>query len=335
MNHPSDDPQPTDTVPITGLGELIGALPILLGFPPVDSLIIITHTNGEPHLVATTIRADLPDPEDTPSLLVQLRDVLVVADVAAVTVAVITDEHTEAEPLPHRSFVDAINRGLHAAGVSVQASVWAPAVDPGAPWRCYEECRCSGVVHDMRHSPLAAAQAVKGGVTFDSREQFAATLAAGPADDLDRRAAMLDACRHSTPPLEPDHAYRLVQDVIEAATRHPGLPTLTDTQTVDLARALSHRPVLDRFLMATPSRNTAAERVWTALTRATPPPARALPALLLGTHAYFRGDGVLAGLAFEHAENADPDLELAVLMREALLRGIPPAIIRRFLDEAK
>jgi hypothetical protein len=61
-----------------------------------------------------------------------------------------------------------------------------------------------------------------------------------------------------------------------------------------------------------------------ALVRATPSPERAEPASLLAFCTYLRGDGVLAGIALEQAEQADPGHRLAELLRESLQSGLPP-----------
>lgn len=151
-----------------------------------------------------------------------------------------------------------------------------------------------------------------GATVADSREQLAATLAADPDDQLERRAAMLDALMHSTaaPASRPTAqvGYRMVRDAIVAAADHRSLPDLSDEQIVNLVEALSDPEVRDQCLMAADSDHAdAAERLWTMLTRATPAPERAQPAVLLAVHAYLRGDGVLAAIALGIARDADPE----------------------------
>ncbi len=149
---------------------------------------------------------------------------------------------------------------------------------------------------------------------------------------------------------DPDRGYRLVQDAITAAATHRDLPSLSDEQIVDLAQALSDPHVRDRCLAAAlptpPDTGTetgseagardadAAERLWTMLTRAVPPPARAEPAVLLAVHTHLRGRSVLASIALEIAQQADPDHPLARPLYLAIQRGMPPARLHQFLHSA-
>jgi hypothetical protein len=68
----------------------------------------------------------------------------------------------------------------------------------------------------------------------------------------------------------------------------------------------------------------AAKRLWLALVRALPAPERPEPAGLLGYARYTRGEGALAGIAFENALAAHPGHVLASLLITALRHVVAP-----------
>jgi hypothetical protein len=132
-----------------------------------------------------------------------------------------------------------------------------------------------------------------------------------PSTDSDPTRAKLDAVRAA----------------IAAAVATP--PTLSDEEVIRLARALSDHRIRDTCLDFDELPDVAAaERLWTALAKATPAPEGAEPACLLAFSAYARGDGVLAGIALTRAETADPGHRLSSLLRSALTLGLAPGKIR-------
>ena len=75
-----------------------------------------------------------------------------------------------------------------------------------------------------------------------------------------------------------------------------------------------------------------AEHLWAALTRETPDPEAAEPAVLLAACALLRGDGALAGIALDRAEQAWPGHRLTRLLRAVWAAGIPPERVRECLS---
>ena len=68
-----------------------------------------------------------------------------------------------------------------------------------------------------------------------------------------------------------------------------------------------------------------------ALVRETPDPEAAEPAVLLAACALLRGDGALAGIALDRAEQAWPGHRLTRLLRAVWAAGIPPERVRECL----
>ncbi|MFC4859259.1 DUF4192 domain-containing protein [Actinophytocola glycyrrhizae] len=332
---------------ITSTGELIGLVPLMLGFRPVNSLVLVAHSGVT---VSGLIRTDLPGSDGVHEFVAQLRDALVTGGARSVTVLMVRGDTTAQQArhnsVPARALIDALNAVLPSAEITIRHCVSAPTTETGAPWHCHDLCQCHGTVPALDSSPVAASLIASGATASGSREQLAATLAADPDEHLQRRIAMLNcaqspAARMST--ASPERGYRTVREAVAAAATHPALPTFTDEQIVDLALALSHPGVRDRCLTASlptsdagaeAERADAAQRLWTVLTRAVPGPARAEPATLLAAHAYLRGDGVLASIALEIAQDANPAHALAHLLNLAIQKGIPPTQLRRLLVSA-
>jgi hypothetical protein len=70
------------------------------------------------------------------------------------------------------------------------------------------------------------------------------------------------------------------------------------------------------------------QRLWTDLTRLARPGYVAAPASLLAFVAWQAGDGALANVALDRALADNPHYSMALLLREALDAGAPPAMAR-------
>ena len=106
-------------------------------------------------------------------------------------------------------------------------------------------------------------------------------------------------------------------------------------RVVALALALADPLVRDAALVrcAAPGAESA-EQLWAALTRETPDPEAAEPAALLAACALLRGDGALAGIALDRAEQAWPGHRLTGLLRAAWQAGMAPDQVRECLRSA-
>ncbi|OLR95216.1 DUF4192 domain-containing protein [Actinokineospora bangkokensis] len=313
-------------------GDLVAAIPNLLGFHPVDSVVLITVDQGEDEAsVGSVVRANLPGPPHERDLADHLVDIAVESGATAALVVLLHPEE-----LSHAGFVRTLADGLHAAGVTVPHVLWSTATAAGAPWRCYSDCGCSGAVRDPCSSPLAAAMAVSGAVTYPDRQSMVDTLAPDPEDVLSRRARMVVAVGALAPP---DAAVldATLARFAEAATADPPgpEPELGDRLLATIAHALTDPDIRGHCLgLALGDGARVAERLWTRLTRALPAPHRAAPASFLAVHAYLRGDGALARMALDRARAADPGQQLPEILLACLDRALPPDKLRELLAKA-
>jgi len=326
--------------------ELVSALPYLVGFYPRDSMVVVCLQGPSPR-IGLAVRADLPPAGHEEELAQSLiGPVLARHPVGVLLVVVGGGQPHPVLGLPGAAAVAAVSRVFELHGVLTMQALWAESLDENAPWACFERC-CGGRLPDPAAGEVAAAVTAAGLVTFTDRGELERLVA--PDDDqvLARRGALLDAAvgeldRELSE--DPDGVTRrhltLVLDAVDAAGR--GELPVTDDQIVRLAMALADRPVRDWCLRLcrdesgadTGCRAVAAERLWLALTRATPAPELAGPATLAAFTAYLRGNGALAGMALERALRAWPGYDLAALLAVALETGMPPSTLTQIADDA-
>jgi hypothetical protein len=303
-------------------GELIAAVPHLIGFNPAESVVLIGHRPPDGRQVGLVIRGDIPAPHLRVAQAESLVTSLASSGAVGATVVVVGGGSWSAQA----ELVRTVCELLAETGISPLHAMWVPAISSGARWECYLDEECGGVLPATDSTVAAAAMASEGAVTFASREGMLALLEPASEQVIARRAAAL------AEPSDMDlrRAHRVVQRGIEEMGR-PG-PALTDKQIVELARALTHVRVRDACLLTAvpPGTGTArqAEDLWLTLVRELPAPERAAAATLLGYAAYVRGAGAFAGMALDNALEADPKYVLARLLLAALNGGIEPGRLR-------
>ncbi|MFE9745766.1 DUF4192 domain-containing protein [Saccharothrix saharensis] len=316
-------------------GDLIAAVPHLLGFHPSDSVVLLVVHD---HDVAMTLRIDLPPPGVRHRLAAQLVEPLAGSrGDDAVVVVVGGGSGDPPEHLPHDALVDELDEALRVAGVPLLLAVWTRATAKGERWFDYHDIGTRGTVPDPSSTAFAAASAADGYVTYPSREALGDLLTPDPPEALSRRAALLNRLATTHPLADddtvPQRDLDLVRaEVLRAETRKR---PLTDEEVADLAHALSNPLTRDAGLVHCVGEHArSAEALWLELTRACPSPERAEPATLLAFSAYIRGNGALTYMALDRAEESHPGHRLAGLLRTALTTGLSPTQIRHLAEQA-
>lgn len=330
----------SDVVRLGDPGELVSAVPHLLSFHPVQSLVVIALERLEGSArarVGVSLRVDLPAREFESAMCEAVVAALGRAGATAVTVVVVGGERDpdDDQDLPPRAqLVGEFDLQCVGAGIEMVHAVWAARTAGGSPWECYADRDCRGETPDPGSSVLGAATAVTGAVTYGSREELAELLQPQPQalSGLLRRRQMLTA--QPAPGSGRPELYATVVAALEAAERSQ-LPT-TDEEIVELARALTDTAVRDAALTAMlDERGQAAERLWLELVRQIPGvPHRAAPATMVAVGAYLRGDGAMARVALDVATRAYPSYALAELVAVMLDNACPPQMVRDALTEA-
>jgi hypothetical protein len=317
-------------------GELISAVPLVLGIHPVDSLVVVGLDDKDGITFSLTLRADLPPRAEHGALADRLVIPLLMNDSAGAILIVVRGTGTDpAQAMPHRDLVSECSARFTSRGVPVLHKLWTASMTAGADWRCYDDPESTGTVPDTHDSPISDACAAAGLVVYDRREDLAAILAPVPDDLLARRADLLSAAYlpGGHPSISGRAGLELVETWVDRAMSR-NLP-LSDEDIVRVTVALSDHAVRDACLeLGSPAREAAGEHLWTTLVRNTPAPERAEAASLLAFAAYRRGDGVFAAIAIECALDADPSHRLSGLVDAALSVGLPPGNMRHAATRA-
>ncbi|MGH3520542.1 MAG: DUF4192 domain-containing protein [Haloechinothrix sp.] len=322
--------------------DVLAAIPHMLGFRPVNSVVLLADTGQSRKEIGRRLRLNLPPADLVEPVARQLTESITQDQPSSVIIVIVGgggDDLGARRPLPHAGLVSALRRELDARGVDQPSAMWVPEISAGARWRCYDHTRCGGVLPDPSSTVVAAETVGLGLVTYDSREDVQLLFKPDHDQLLRERARLIDAKFR-------DLEFGAARDwkdergvaAIRAGLRcaHSGLLVLSDDQIAELAVALANPRLRDACLAtALPADSEAARsaaRLWQALARGLPAPERAEPACLAGFAAYLAGNGAFAGIALEVALAADPLHVLAGLLIRALHSGVHPERLHRLAE---
>ncbi|MBW9211540.1 DUF4192 domain-containing protein [Mumia sp. zg.B53] len=336
----------TDVMRARTLSDLIGVVPVLLGFHPRDSLVAVC-LDGPAGRAGFRLRVDLPPPEAAELAADQLVGYLLRQDPDAVALIAYADTDLDEGA---RALTDAMTRLLRADGVHVTDAVRYDGTRYYS-YSCQDPTCCprEGVPCDVSSSPLLAEAVFRGHEVLSDR------------DDLVRRFAPV-----SGRALE--EAQRATEREVQGLGRvgaHGAAQRDAETVRRGLARVL---PVVDAALGAGPGGpatggggsgsghrlvpdDVAALSVWTSLvvvrdvlwSRITPAnalasltmwrevavsavaPFQAAPLTLAAFAAWLAGDGAQAQCALDRVAEVAPRYSMAALVQQALTECLDPA----------
>jgi hypothetical protein len=317
-------PPSSPAVAVDAVEDLAGALPHLLGFPPVESLVVVA-LEGPRSELTFTLRLDLPGPGDVAAV----ADICAARMHAAAADAVIAFVVTQApDPaagqLPGTELVEALQRAvpmpLRDAFLLRGGRVWSfLCPDP----RC---CPAEGrpvAESSPVASTLAAAAVVAGRPLFRDRDEV---VKAAQAAGGDSAAAVVAAVDRLEDRLVPQRYRQQLPGLLARAAE--GEPALTDDEAALVGWAWHDVTLRDEMLGSVADEAPGAGTLVRAVARLVPAPYDAPAAAMLGWVAYSEGTGVLAAAALERALATDPGYSLAKLLDDALQRQVPPSALR-------
>ena len=316
---------------VADVAELVATVPVLLGFRPSESLVLISTGGPSGRRLGLTLRIDLPPPEHVPGLAEQVATSLLAGDPAGAVLVVYAAGGGPAR----RDVVVAVGAALGARGVPVHTAVWAHRAESGASWACFDGC-CSGALPDPGATAAAAEAVAAGHVVRADRTALERLVAPTDRAALLRREEWLVAVT-ATRPDDAGAGLAAVHRALEETAA--GGFRVTDDAVVALATALTHPRVRDRVLLRCaeagaeggPGATAAAEGLFALLCRELPDPEAAEAGALLAACALLRGDGALANVALARAERSWPGHRLTGLLREAAERAVHPRELRASL----
>ncbi|MFI6998316.1 DUF4192 domain-containing protein [Nocardia sp. NPDC050175] len=337
-------------------GDLVAAVPAMLGFVPERSLLMVVLTDSacEPQvgaaLVSAVLRFDLElPPEFTGDLAEIIADAVIricSSSDSTEVLAVIVDDRVTAPPSPwfkavrqaNDALIAALVQHLADAGIGLEGAWATAAIESEQLWWSVLGPPNRGSIPDPAISAVTVALKAADKPVYASRAELAALVEPDQeqAEQVGRSLPSARATvrrRYAAKLLDGDPdggtrwALKRALKVI-AALDSGCLPTIY--RTAELAAILADRRVRDG-LFATALSNYArpAEALWSHLTRTLPSPQRAEAATLLAYSAYVRGEGPLAGIALQTALDTAPYHHFALLLEASLEIGMDPLTMRR------
>ncbi len=288
--------------------DLVALAPLVLGFQPEESLVMLTFGDHAFHA-----RIDLPASRaDDHEVVGALLGPVLAHDLRRVVLLVFSARR------PRTAMVRALLDAFASHDVEVVEMLQAD----GRRWfPLRADGRGAGTRYDVAGHPLAAQSVLQGQVVWSSRRALAASLDADP----DRVARIADLLRPDTPlraaqrPAEESWLRELL------AGSGLGSRRLHDRDHARLLRLARDRVLWEAALLEQ-RRETAADQaaLWTQAVRAAPPGWVAGPASQLGFAAWLGGQGALAWCAVDRCLAEQPDDERAHALADLLLNAVPP-----------
>lgn len=309
----------TRTLRIKNPVDLVASVPLLLGFHPEESVVLVTVGGATEPFFA---RVDLPSgPADVEAVVQELCDVAGRNGLRTVALVLFTGDGAGAR-LVHEAFVD----GLATRAVDVALAIRAD----GTRWFPLSGLRGDpdeGEEYDLATHPFTLQAMVEGRVVHESRTALGDSLLPTDPDAVERVADALgrggDRLRGAGRRdlvAEGRWVQQRVRRLLDEGT------ALGDEEAGRLLAGLISTEVRD-VAWAEMTRDNARRHVevWRDLVRRTPLEALAAPATLLAFAAWLAGDGALAWCALDRAKAADPDYSMASLVERALTCAVPPS----------
>ncbi|TYB36818.1 DUF4192 domain-containing protein [Micromonospora sp. AP08] len=300
--------------------DLVAAVPYLLGFHPADSVVVVAVRGRR---VVFAARGDLPEPGADPRPAARhLAEVVARQGTDAATVI----GYGPAARVT--AAVDAVGEALDRAGLLVLDAL---RVTDGRWWSylCAEPACCppEGTPYDPAASEVSAAAVFAGQVALPDRAALAAQVSplGGPVRVAMRRATARAHRRLAGLAGEASSVRSAgVAAVRSAFRRHRRNERLGDDEVAWLTVLLTHLAVRDHAWSRTDGRD-ADISLWTDVLRRAEPELIAAPGCLLTFAAWRAGHGAVAAVALERVLAAHPGYSLAVLLDDALRRGLSPS----------
>ncbi|TVZ04444.1 DUF4192 domain-containing protein [Trebonia kvetii] len=319
--------------------SVLAVIPGLLGFDPRHSFVVIGAELARRE-VRVTLRYDLPDPGEPRLAAVLAEQAVALLSAQGVSTAVAVGYGADGTVSPvAAAFLDR----AAAAGITVAELL---RTEGSRYWSyvCAEPACCppEGTPFDGAGHPAARALRATGSRVLPSREDLAATVAAaggqpGRAMRRATRQALSNISRcaarmsHAGEPVSTRRLTNVLGQlaVREAIRRYREGEPIDPEDAAWLTVALRQVRVRDdAWARMDTEHRDAHQRLWTDLTRLARPGYVAAPASLLAFVAWQSGDGALANVALDRALADNPRYSMALLLREALDAGAPPAMAR-------
>jgi len=316
---------------LTSAHDLITAVPFLIGFHPVNSIVLISVKSDS---IGLAMRIDLPTQLDSGSIDLLAHHFIRDKSDAALLVAYMPDHREDGD-----SILISLGAGLLRNGVAIQESI----VVRSGRYRsiiCRDSTCCPAVgkvLPSFKESTIAAEHVVAGiPMPYDDIKQLIETLAPSPqsfnlswSDEVSRYVIEEDAEELAALRRDGVETMELLLDEYRIG-RGPTNRTLVarmigrmaDVQVRDYALGVHREDTYDLYFM-----------MWRELLRLAPRGFVAPIACIVAAMAYENGDGALAQKALDRAISDDEQYPLAALLRRVFNAGWPPESFAQMREE--
>jgi hypothetical protein len=291
--------------------DILAAVPVVLGFHPADSLVLLTFDARKPFHA----RVDLPpSPADDDEVICSLLEPSLLHAVGRVVLVAFTSDAALAGRIGR-----AAAEAFEGEGIGVldllrvyDDSWWRVPSGPG------ESESAPRPLATGTH-PFAAQAIFAGLVTHGSREDLRASL-----DPVAEQVADTLARQRGLSPPGPDDVDDLTAGLSDLIADPSGPSPETAARVLWLVGPVPGRDAALAML----SRERAQDhlRFWTSLLRRAPDDQVPSAAMMVAFSAWLSGHGALAWCAIDRCRAADPDHRLAELLSSCLTHAVPPSL---------
>jgi Domain of unknown function (DUF4192) len=327
---------------LSGPPDVVAAVPYVVGFQPVESLVVIA-LKGPRQGILHTLRVDLRDVAevrrqawtDQPCHPHTIAATLKRNGATGALVVILTEQPPEAaDDIAGRSLADELCAELKRVRIPVRDAML---VRDGR-WFSYlcsnpECCPPEGTpVQGAAHDRVAAELAFAGEAPLRDRAQIEERVAPERGFRAQAVEVAVDALLEGGPSDEEGSPI----DVLRAAFQQVRAGETLDPQTAALCLIwLPGFAVRDACMQPWDGDDgEVALRLWCTLTRLAPAHLVAAPACLAAFVALCRGSGALANAAIDRALSDNPDYSFAHLLLQIASSGMNPKHVRRVATEA-
>ena len=310
---------------VTSPSELLSAVPFLIGYQPSDSIVLISLQDES---ITMAIRVDFPEsisPLEASALAGKLR-----GGDGALLVSYIPDDCDDVEGV-----IRPITEAIEEFGIPIKESI----IVVGQRWRsliCGDPSCCpveGSPIPEIADSRVAAEEIARGTpMPFKDISAMVESLKPDLDSVVTEMLQRIPAIDYSKDPVpyQREGASAVIDFLndfkIDRICRNKRLVALllvrlNDLQVRDFALGCMNAES-DHFFDA-----------WRWLLRKAPQGFVAAPATLLSVAAYERGDGAMANIALEKAEQDQPRYSLVTLLRQLFGSGKPPSIFNELRAE--
>jgi hypothetical protein len=301
-----------------GPTDLVAIVPVVLGFHPCDSVVLLTFGGpGEAFHARVDLPVDVAEQEEVTDVLL---GAVAANRVERVAVLLYTDDvevaHSQATLLLGRL----LQRRIEVIDVL--------RVDDGH-WHSVPEDGSAGTAYDLDRHPFTAQGVFEGNVVHRDRAELADTLVG--TDEEDQVEVALAATRFAElvatsrePGLLRTEA-RWLQRSIRSLLADAALITPADAgRLLVLASVVETRDVA--WAEITRASSGSHVELWRALVRRAPQHLLPGACSLLAFAAWQHGDGALAWCAIDRCLEVDPDYSMAHCVAQLLTGAVPPSV---------